>query len=419
MITAFELNLRHLDAIACIARSGSISSAAAIVNLSQPALTQALAKLEDQVGQTLVERQPTGVVATVAGGFFLPRIERAIAYVVEGCRSLRRSARLTPLAYPERTLSMAQLRALLSVQRAGSYAMAARTIGLAQPSVHRAVRELELILNVPLLVRAGRSMRATEPAERFIRTVRLAIAELEAGLDELSALYCVGAGRVVLGSLQLARAVLLPKALALFAQSHPNAAVSVIEKPYSALLVDLCSGDIDFIIGALRYPAPRPDILQRKLFSDNLSIVGRAGHPVTNEDALNPSILAKYPWVVGAPGAPMRTIWTKMFAGIDLPVQHIECSSILTARGLLLNGDWLALMSRDQFRIEEAVGLLSSIGPPVLGSDRKIGITTRVDWRPTAIQSALLSTIEEVVRQLQENQYQDNDFNKVTRQISD
>lgn len=405
MITAFELNLRHLDAIACIARSGSISSAAATVHLSQPALTQALAKLEDQVGQTLVERQPTGVVATVAGDFFLPRIEHAIEYIVEACRSLRRSARLKPLAYPERTLSMAQLRALLSVQRAGSYAMAARTIGLAQPSVHRAVRELELVLNVPLLVRAGRSMRATEPAERFIRTVRLAIAELEAGLDELSALHRAGAGRVVLGSLQLARAALLPNALALFVRNCPNAVVSVIEKPYPALLADLCSGEIDFIIGALRYPPPRPDIVQRDLFSDNLSIVGRAGHPVTSEDAPNLSTLAKYPWVVGARGSPMRAIWTKMFAGVSPPVQHIECSSILMARGLLLNGDWLALMSRDQFRIEEAVGLLAPIGPPVVGSARKIGITTRADWRPTAIQSTLLSTIEEVARQrLQENE---------------
>jgi LysR family transcriptional regulator, regulator for genes of the gallate degradation pathway len=404
MITAFELSLRHLDAVASVAKCGSISAAVSAVNLSQPALTQGLAKLEDQVGHRLFERQPTGIVATAAGTLFLPRIERAIEQISDGCRVLRRSARLKPLAYPERTLSMAQLRALSSVQRAGSYAMAARTIGLAQPSVHRAVRELELILGVPLLVRVGRSMRATEATDRFIRAVRVAVAELEAGLDELAALTCVGAGRIVIGSLQLPRAALLPKALALFAQSHPNTAISVIEKPYSELLADLCGGDIDFVLGALRDPTPSPDVMQRELFSDSLSIVARAAHPLARQCAQDLATLARYPWVVGARGAPMRAIWAKMFAPVSPPAQQIECSSILTARGLLLNGDWLALMSRDQFRLEEAGGLLVSIGPPVPGSDRKIGITTRVDWRPTATQAAMLSAIDAIAnKRLQEN----------------
>lgn len=46
----FDLNLRHLRALIAITEQGSISGAADQVSLSQPALTQGLAKLEDQFG---------------------------------------------------------------------------------------------------------------------------------------------------------------------------------------------------------------------------------------------------------------------------------------------------------------------------------------------------------------------------------
>ncbi|MEE7548559.1 LysR family transcriptional regulator [Xanthomonas sp. Kuri4-1] len=41
-----ELNLRHLHALAAVARAGGISAAAPQVNLSQPALTQAIAEVD-------------------------------------------------------------------------------------------------------------------------------------------------------------------------------------------------------------------------------------------------------------------------------------------------------------------------------------------------------------------------------------
>ncbi|MGZ8361989.1 MAG: helix-turn-helix domain-containing protein, partial [Allosphingosinicella sp.] len=48
-MTPFDLNLRHLRAAAAIRRCGSISRAAGEVALSQPALTQGIAKLEAQL----------------------------------------------------------------------------------------------------------------------------------------------------------------------------------------------------------------------------------------------------------------------------------------------------------------------------------------------------------------------------------
>ena len=54
----YDLNLRHLRAALAIRRCGSISRAAGEVALSQPAVTQGIAKLEAQLGLRLFERRP-------------------------------------------------------------------------------------------------------------------------------------------------------------------------------------------------------------------------------------------------------------------------------------------------------------------------------------------------------------------------
>ncbi|MGH8088048.1 MAG: helix-turn-helix domain-containing protein, partial [Stenotrophomonas sp.] len=62
----FELNLKHLHALVAVHHHGGISAAAPHVNLSQPALTQAIARLESQLDATLFDRQPGGMAPTEA-----------------------------------------------------------------------------------------------------------------------------------------------------------------------------------------------------------------------------------------------------------------------------------------------------------------------------------------------------------------
>jgi DNA-binding transcriptional LysR family regulator len=393
VIEPSDLNLRHIDGAVAVTKNGGIGAAAIAMNLSQPALTQALAKLERLVGHKLFDRGAGGTRLTHAGELFVRRAARAIDYLSDAIRSIRRSSRLPAIVYPQRTVSMTQLRALATVERAGSFAAAAREMGLSQPSVHRAARELELVLGTQFLLHVGQVMRATTQGERLVRGIRLAFAELSAGLDELAAIDLEGAGGIRVGALPLPRASLLPAALARFAPANPNAHVTVVEGPYAELLASLRGGQIDILLGALRDPAP-DGIGQEPLFADDLFVVARAGHPLASQQC-QLEALAAYPWIVGAHGAPMRAVWDRLFEPAKRPVTQIECGSILTMRGLLLAGDWLALMSLDQFRLEEEAGVLARIGDSVPGSRREIGIAMRKDWLPTSTQSALLAAIRQ------------------------
>ena len=71
-------NPRHLRAFTALADTGTFSSAAEEVHLGQPALSQAIAKLEDSVGVRLIERTTRSVRLTPAGQEFLVEARRVL-----------------------------------------------------------------------------------------------------------------------------------------------------------------------------------------------------------------------------------------------------------------------------------------------------------------------------------------------------
>jgi DNA-binding transcriptional LysR family regulator len=80
VLAPFDLNLRHLRAVTAIMARGSMSAAVEAEGLSQPALTQGLAKLERQFGIALFERRSDGVRPTEAGQRMVGRANAAFAH---------------------------------------------------------------------------------------------------------------------------------------------------------------------------------------------------------------------------------------------------------------------------------------------------------------------------------------------------
>jgi LysR family transcriptional regulator of gallate degradation len=167
--TERPLNIRHFAVLAATVRHGSVTRAARAINLTQPALTQAIAGLEASLGVTLFNRSAQGMAATEPALLIAPRAEAAIAHIG--------SPRVTGT----------QLRALLALARAGSYAGAAEATGLSSASLHRAVADLQVALGQRLVDRRGQHVGLTQAGHRRARGFSLAMAELRSGLDEIAA----------------------------------------------------------------------------------------------------------------------------------------------------------------------------------------------------------------------------------------
>jgi DNA-binding transcriptional LysR family regulator len=252
-----------------------------------------------------------------------------------------------------------------------------------------------------MLVRVGRSVRPTDAAAKLVHFVRLMLAELAAGIDELSPVDGEAAGHIRIGVLPVARAHFLPQVLARFCQEHPGASIEVIEGPYMELLSRLRHGEMDLLIGSERQSVPARDVRQEGLFDDELVIVGRAEHPLRGTARPSIAALLRYPWVVPARGVPMRLNWERMFLdrGKEPPPLKVQCASVMIMRGLMLEGDWLTLMSRDQFLLESRAGTLVEIGSSGPGYWRRIAMTRRIEWQPTRLQSSFVALLQTMAAQ--------------------
>lgn len=371
-----QFNIRHLAAMAAVVEQGSISLASQVVNLTQPAVTQGIAKLEAQLGLTLFDRQPGGMDPTEAAIRLAPRVEAAMRLIG--------SSRVTA----------AQIRAFVALARAGSYAAAAGEAGITEPSLHRAVGDLGVAMGYRLVDRRGRGLVLTRQGALLARRLRLALAELRSGLDDLAELKGQESGRIVVGAMPLSRARILPRAISAFCADFPHVHVSVHEGSHAELVGPLRDGEVDMMIGALRDPSIGRDLEQRPLFEDRPTIIARAGHPLAQ--GWDADALRQYPWILTPEGTPLRQLWRHMVEAIggDLPPVPIECGSVMTIRELLVRGDYLTMLSVDQLALELDAGLVADIGPAPGAISRTIGLTTRADWRPTRLQQHFITAIE-------------------------
>jgi DNA-binding transcriptional LysR family regulator len=370
-----------------VVEQASITRAAELCFLSQPAVTQAIAKLERKLGLALFQRSAQGLFVSTAGELLAGRVRRAFDLLDRAMQDLAPRLKLTA--------TTAQLRALAAVRDAENFTLAARELGIAQPTVHRAVGELEKEAGRPLLDRTAYGMIANRYGEALADAARLAFAELVQADMELAEAGGRESGRITIGALPLSRSHLLPAAIAAFRQTRPHLAIRVLDGPYADLLTGLRRGDIDFLIGALREPAPIGDVVQQALFSDSLVIIARPGHPILKQHPVRLEDLAACPWVVGPRGIPARNIFDRLFEplGEGGPKSIVESGSLMLMRQVLLASDHLGFISRLQAAAETRHGLVVEVPFAMPDTSRPIGITTRRDWLPTAAQKAFLDLL--------------------------
>ncbi len=369
-------NIRHMAAFVAVVEEGSLTRASRSVNLTQPALTQAIARLEAEIGCVLFDRTNAGMIATEPAHLLAPWAARALRRIGSG------------------RVTGSQIRAFLAVVRSGSYPGGSDNSGLSPASLHRAIADLSIALGQRLVERRGRQLIVTEAGRRRQRDFGLALADLRNGFDEVSRWLGKKAGRIVIGAMPLSRANWLPATILRYARANPEVDLVIIEGSHAELVGPLRDGEIDLLLGALRDSPGSDDLNQRAVFEDRPKLIMRAGHPLSREETRLRSELVRYPWILPAAETPLRGYWNQMMRtlGHEPPHVSIECGSVLATRQLLVGSDAITLLSPEQLALEIDAGVLLALDPPV-GVVRTIGITTREDWLPTVPQSAFISML--------------------------
>jgi len=243
-------------------------------------------------------------------------------------------------------LDLRRLRLLRELNERGTIAAVADALQFTPSAVSQQLAMLEREAGVPLLERAGRGVRLTDPAlvlvehaEALLERAALAEADLAAAAGTVT-----GRGRIA-GFESVALHLALP-AMEVLARDAPQLRCELIEAEPEEALPALALGDLDLVLGDEweHQPLHLPAGLQRHdLLRDPVNLVLPAGHPAARRhpDAMPLAELAGEAWSTGHAGMgwdEMTRRTCREHGGFEPDVHHrtndATVSLALVARGL-------------------------------------------------------------------------------------
>jgi len=171
--------------------------------------------------------------------------------------------------------SLERLRALCEVARTGGFSAAGQALALTQPAISNQIRQLEQLLGVTLLERAGKIARPTREGDILIAAAARAFAELETAMDDIARMRAEVAGTLVLAAGATATTHLLPPVLADLRVRRPAIEVRVLTGNTTDLMPGLLDGAID--LGVLTDAIGDPRLARRHFFRDRLVCITPPG----------------------------------------------------------------------------------------------------------------------------------------------
>jgi len=398
------INLRHLHVFLSVSSAGSISRAADALYRVSSAVTRSIAELEASLGTPLFERRARGMLLNTYGELVQVRAQRIEQEFAAARNAL--AARSDHAAHAgtlfASMLNGRRLAVFASLAEKRNMPAVAREFDITQPAISASLKDLESRLGLELFERSARGVVPTDAGALLAFHFKRILAELRHIVPDIAALQGTIQGTVNIGALPLGRTRLLPSAIAEVVSRHPGLHVTTVESPYDVLAAGLRSGDIDFILGALRPMQEAKDLHQEALFEDRISVIARAGHPLLSKRRIAFDDLRSAKWVLSRQGSPSRELLERAFreATQTAPVPTVETGDLAILRGLLFQSDMLTAISSHQLHYEIEAGTLAVLDFPLDGTRRQIGIAQRIGGLPSPGARALIEAVRAMVGRL-------------------
>jgi DNA-binding transcriptional LysR family regulator len=225
---------------------------------------------------------------------------------------------------------------------------AAIAANMTQPAASKMLSELEQLLGTPLFERLPRGVTPTPFGEIMIRRARAALAEMNLAHQEVMNLMSGLNGRVAVGTVLTPATDLLPAAVLHLKSRYPKLHVAIEVDTSKSLLARLRSGQLEMMVGRILEPEAAGELDFEPLSDEPHCIFARAGHPLQARDDLRLDDLACAGRIQPAQGSILRDRLTALFlsAGLDLPEQTIETTSLPMITQLLAQSDMLVALPR-------------------------------------------------------------------------
>jgi molybdate transport repressor ModE-like protein len=300
-------------------------------------------------------------------------------------------------------LDVRRMKVLREVAARGSFSAAAEALSFTQSAVSQHVAALERESGTKLVERGARGVRLTDAGQALVKHADAILARLDCAEEELAAIAGLRGGRLRLACFQSAGATLVPRAVAVFHERHPDVDLGMVEAEPEEACQRLRAGEIDL---ALVYDfEPIPGMLDGELelthlIDDAYDAILPKGHPLAARKRLRLADMAEEPWICSTDTNGCRAITERACqdAGFE-PRIAFEADETLAAQALVASGVGVTLLPRLALTtVHPAAEARRLIKPPV----RRIWAARPAGDYVAPATAAMLQILEDVAEDFRE-----------------
>ncbi|EPR43734.1 transcriptional regulator, LysR family [Desulfovibrio sp. X2] len=192
-------------------------------------------------------------------------------------------------------MELRNLRVFVEVVRQGGFSAAAKTAFMTQPSVSKAVKQLEDECGAQLLERLGGGVRLTDAGEVVYGRALAMLAERDRLLADLAELQGLIQGKLRLGLPPFGSSLLFAPLIAEYRSLHPGVEIDLLERGSAALEEAVLEGHIELAVSLLPVA---DDFARLEVRDDPLMAVLWRDHPLAARSSVRLAELAETPFIL-------------------------------------------------------------------------------------------------------------------------
>ncbi len=287
-----------------------------------------------------------------------------------------------------RSLTIRQLQVFTCAARHLSFARAAEELHLTQPAISMQIKELEIVVGLPLFDRGGRKITLTTPGEYFLVHARRMLAALKDAADTMARMKGVESGRLTIGIVSTTK-YFVPRLLAEFRREHPAIELRLEVGNRQALVAQLQANEVDL---AIMGTPPRELDTRAEPFAVNpLVMIAASDHPLARLSQVPPAALGNEVFLVREPGSGTRASMEIFLKERRIyPAMLVEMSSNETIKQAVMADMGVSFLSMHTMGLELSAGLIRILEVEGLPLLRR--------WHIVNMRARLLSPAAEALR---------------------
>jgi len=257
-------------------------------------------------------------------------------------------------------MRLSQFLFLVELKKHGSFSRVAEELLISQPSISRAIAELEEELGYPIVKRNKKGIRFTDQGELVLQNATI-IMEKISTIKQLQANEEYFKGIVTVGASPFWGDIIVADALINIQKNYPNLCIKLKEESTDSIIKYVASGRFDIGV-IMSYDSDETSIFNEinkneldygNLFCDEVSLFTGPNHPLCEKRNIKVTDILQYPYATSSDK--IATNFTlKFFRKYGYDKEIIEISNRNSLRKFVMMSNSFTAMPKKLFYLSES-----------------------------------------------------------------